>query len=135
MNFTKRTEYALRALIEIGSSEKDVPVKRETIAKNQDISSQFLEQIFIPLTKSKIIKSVRGPGGGFVLNKSPDDITVWDIFFSVEKTTKLYENSETSTKGDLKIFSKIQSVWDTIDEDLKSTMEGISLLRYYQYGR
>ena len=128
MNFTKRTEYALRALIEIGSSEKDVPVKRETIAKNQDISSQFLEQIFIPLTKSKIIKSVRGPGGGFVLNKSPDDITVWDIFFSVEKTTKLYENSETSTKGDLKIFSKIQSVWDTIDEDLKSTMEGISLL-------
>jgi len=127
MNFTKRTEYALRALIEIGSSEKDVPVKRENIAKNQEISSQFLEQIFIPLTKSKIIKSVRGPGGGFVLNKLSDEITIWDIFFSVEKTTKLYESNDYSNKGDLQIFSKIQSVWDTIDSNLKNTMEGISL--------
>jgi len=126
MNFTKRTEYALRALIEIGSSEKDTPIKREDISRNQDISSQFLEQIFIPLTRSKIIKSVRGPGGGFILKKSSDDITIWDIFSSVEKTTKLYEN-DTSNKGDLNILSKIQSVWDTIDSDLKSTMEGISL--------
>jgi len=127
MNFTKRTEYALRALIEIGSNKGNAPVKRETISHNQNISSQFLEQIFLPLTKSKIVKSVRGPGGGFILNKSSVDITIWDIFSSVEKTTKLYESSDSSTKGDFKILSKIQSVWDTIDSDLKSTMEGISL--------
>jgi len=128
MNFTKRTEYALRALIEIGSSKEDVPVKRENIAKNQDISSQFLEQVLIPLSKSEIIKSVRGPGGGFVLNKKPEDINTWKVFNSVEKTTKLYEDSKVSKKDtDLKIINRIQSVWDAIDVNLKNTMEDITL--------
>ena len=128
MNFTKRTEYALRALLEIGSAKKDVPVKRETIAKNQNLSSQFLEQVLIPLAKSKVIKSVRGPGGGFVLNKSPNEINTWDVFSSVEKTTKLYEtNSKPSIKEDFEVLTKIQSVWDKIDANLKDTMEVITL--------
>jgi pyruvate dehydrogenase E1 component alpha subunit len=128
MNFTKRTEYALRALIEIGSADKEVPVKRDIIAKNQNLSKQYLEQILIPLSKSKIIKSVRGPGGGFVLNKTPKDINAWDVFSCVEKTTKLYESNEKPKKsGDFKILSKIQSVWDQIDISLKETMEDITL--------
>ena len=128
MNFTKRTEYALRALIEIGSAEIDIPIKRENIAKNQNISSQFLEQVLIPLAKSDIIKSVRGPGGGFVLNKSVNDINTWDVFSSVEKTTKLYDtNAELSKKEDLEIVGKIQSVWDKIDISLKQSMEEITL--------
>lgn len=128
MNFTKRTEYALMALIEIGSSKKDVPVKRETIATNQDISSQFLEQVLIPLSKSGIIKSVRGPGGGFVLDKKASDITTWEVFNAVEKTTKLYEDSKPSNRDtDLKVLKRIQSVWDTIDINLKNTMEDITL--------
>ncbi len=128
MNFTKRTEYALKALIEIGTSEKDVPVKRETIANNQNISSQFLEQVLIPLTKSKIIKSVRGPGGGFILNKKAKDINTWQVFEAVESTTKLYENKSTdSDKDDSSTTQQIQSVWDSIDDNLKQTMSGISL--------
>jgi pyruvate dehydrogenase E1 component alpha subunit len=128
MNFTKRTEYALRALLEIGSAKKDVPVKRETIAKNQNLSSQFLEQVLIPLAKSKVIKSIRGPGGGFVLNKSPNEINTWDVFSSVEKTTKLYEtNSKPGINEDFKVLTKIQSVWDKIDANLKDTMEVITL--------
>ncbi len=128
MNFTKRTEYALRALIEIGSADKNAPVKRETIAKNQKISPQFLEQILIPLAKSEIINSVRGPGGGFVLNKSPKEINTWDVFSSVEKTTKLYENNTDSNKSkNIDVLKKIQSVWNKIDSSLKETMEEISL--------
>lgn len=128
MNFTKRTEYALRALIEIGSSNNDTPVKRETIAKNQNISPQFLEQVLIPLTRSNIIKSVRGPGGGFILNEDAKAINTWEIFNTVEKTTKLYEDNKIDkNKDDLKIVYKIQSVWTSIDDSLKNTMENISL--------
>ena len=91
MNFTKRTEYALRALLEIGTGDLNVPVKRETIANNQNISPQFLEQIFIPMMKDGIIKSIRGPGGGFILNKSPNDINTWDVFCTVDNSNKLYD--------------------------------------------
>ena len=128
MNFTKRTEYALRALIEIGASDNESPVKREIIAKNQNISSQFLEQVLIPLTKASIIKSIRGPGGGFALSKSPDRINTWDVFSAVEKTTKLSDTGKSTKKDkDFSIVNKIQSVWKEIDTNLKETMENITL--------
>ena len=127
MNFTKRTEYALRALIEIGNSKNNKPVKRSNIAKNQDISAQFLEQVFLPLMKNDIIRSIRGPGGGFILNKSADKITVWDIYNSVEKVTKLASDSKSSKKGDLAITNKIQNVWQSVDDGLFETMQSITL--------
>jgi len=129
MNFTKRTEYALRALLEIGTGDLNVPVKREMIAKNQKISSQFLEQIFIPMMKDGIIRSVRGPGGGFVLNKLPEEINTWDVFCTVDNSNKLYDYCSTSTKNDCDLIDncKIKFVWQQIDTALKDTMEKITL--------
>lgn len=135
MNFTKRTEYALQALIEIGSVKKDVPVKRETIAKNQKISSQFLEQVLIPLTKSDIIKSVRGPGGGFVLNKKAKEINTWDVFKAVENSTKLYDSKGANKKNEnLSTMRKIRTVWGSIDQNLKNTMSAITLAELIDHG-
>ena len=129
MNFTKRTEYALRALVEIGTGDLNVPVKRETIAKSQNISSQYLEQIFIPMMKSGIIRSVRGPGGGFVLNKSPEEINTWDVFCTVDNSNKLYDYCSISGKHECDMIHncKIKFVWQQIDSALKDTMEKITL--------
>ena len=129
MNFTKRTEYALRALLEIGVGDLNVPVKRETIAKSQNISSQFLEQIFIPMMKDGIIRSVRGPGGGFVLNKSPEEINTWDVFCTVDNSNKLYDYCSMQGKNDCDLIEncKIKYVWQKIDSALKDTMEKITL--------
>ena len=129
MNFTKRTEYALRALLEIGTGELNVPVKRETIAKNQKISSQFLEQIFIPMMKDGIIKSVRGPGGGFVLNKLPEKINTWDVFCAVDNSNKLYDYCFQTGKQECELINncKIKFVWQQIDSALKEAMEKITL--------
>ncbi len=129
MNFTKRTEYALRALLEIGTADLNVPVKRETIAKNQNISSQFLEQIFIPMMKDGIIRSVRGPGGGFLLNKLPEEINTWDVFCTVDNSNKLYDYCTISGKHECDLIEncKIKFVWQQIDSALKDTMEKITL--------
>ncbi len=128
MNFTKKTEYALRALIEIGLSEKNIPVKRDNIATNQKISAQFLEQVFISLMKDGIIKSVRGPGGGFVLNKSLQEINIWDIYSSVEKTPKsLVKKTASSKKDKLLVVDKIRSIWQIVDGSLQDAMEDITL--------
>ncbi len=129
MNFTKRTEYALRALLEIGTGDLNVPVNRATIAKSQNISSQFLEQIFIPMMKEGIIRSVRGPGGGFVLNKLPEEINTWDVFCTVDNSNKLYDYCSTPGKNDCDLIEncKIKFVWQQIDSALKDTMEKITL--------
>ena len=129
MNFTKRTEYALRALLEIGIGDLNVPVKRETIANNQNISPQFLEQIFIPMMKDGIIKSVRGPGGGFVLNKLPEEINAWDVFCTVDNSNKLYDYCSIPGKHECDLLDncKIKFVWQQIDSAIKDTMEKITL--------
>ncbi len=129
MNFTKRTEYALRALVEIGTGNLKIPIKRETIARSQKISSQFLEQIFIPMVKGGIIRSVRGPGGGFILNKLPEEINTWDVFCTVDNSNKLYDYCSIAEKHECDLIGncKIKFVWQQIDTALKNTMEKITL--------
>ncbi len=83
MRVTTKGRYALRAItnLAMAGSEKPIPIKK--IAADEDISPEFLEQIFFKLKKSGIVGSVRGPGGGFVLDKEPSEISVKDIFDAV----------------------------------------------------
>ena len=83
MRVTTKGRYALRAITNLAMADTDKPVPIKQIAGDEEISPEFLEQIFFKLKKSGIISSVRGPGGGFVLEKDPSDVTVKDIFDAV----------------------------------------------------
>lgn len=85
MRITTKGRYALRAMTNLALSEKGKPKAIKTIAAEEDISAEFLEQIFFKLKKAGIIGSVRGPGGGFTLSAEPGDISVKDIFIAVEE--------------------------------------------------
>ena len=62
------------------------PISIGSIASEEKVSSEFLEQIFFKLKKAGLIRSVRGPGGGFVLNRKPAEISVQDILEAVGET-------------------------------------------------
>lgn len=89
MRVTTKGRYALRAVANLAASHSDKPVSIKQIAEEEDISPEFLEQIFFRLKKAGIIRSVRGPGGGFVLAKDPNEITIQDIFLAVGEGVKL----------------------------------------------
>ncbi len=129
MSLTKRTEYALRALCEITVSGNGKPLTRKIISKNQDISEHFLEQIFVLLQKGGIVKSVRGPGGGFLLNKNKSEVTVWDIYSVVEENENFYNKCNLRRNEVCKYSKKcnLRNVWNEIDQSLKETMTKISL--------
>jgi Rrf2 family protein len=129
MSITKKTEYALRALYEIAVSGEAKPVSRKLISQKQDISEHFLEQIFIPLQKIGIIKSIRGPGGGFILGKSENDITVWDIYTALENTRHFYEKCPEISNKECERYKncKIKYIWPKINRALKKSMTEISL--------
>ncbi len=98
--------------------------------KNQNISEHFLEQIFIPLQKEGIVKSVRGPGGGFLLNKKKSEVSVWDIYSVVEESENFY-NKCAVRRNEIYKYSKncnLRNIWNEIDQSLKETMTKISLL-------
>jgi Rrf2 family transcriptional regulator, iron-sulfur cluster assembly transcription factor len=80
MRITTKGRYALRAVISLArSSNEGRPVSIKSIAEQEDISAEFLEQIFFKLRKADVIRSVRGPGGGFFFARPLDEITLMDI--------------------------------------------------------
>lgn len=89
MRITTKGRYAVRAVANLAASHSDKPVSIKQLAEEEDISPEFLEQIFFRLKKAGIIRSVRGPGGGFILAKDPSEITIQDIFIAVGEGVKL----------------------------------------------
>jgi Rrf2 family protein len=76
MKFSKRSEYGLRALIELTAHYGKAPLQRHQIAKRQHIPIEFLEQILLALRNAGLLASRRGVSGGYRLLKSPDEITL-----------------------------------------------------------
>jgi Rrf2 family iron-sulfur cluster assembly transcriptional regulator len=86
MRITTKGRYGLRAVINLAMANHSRPISIGLIANEENVSSEFLEQIFFKLKKAGLIRSVRGPGGGFMLNKKPSEISVQNILEAVGET-------------------------------------------------
>jgi len=84
VRLSTRGRYALRAMIDLALHTDGEPVLRSDIAERQEISTDYIEQLFVKLRKAGFIESVKGPGGGYILAKSPDQIRAGDIIRTVE---------------------------------------------------
>ncbi len=79
MKFSKKSEYALRALIELTAQYKKSLLQRHQIAERQNIPIEFLEQILLTLKNAGLLASKRGVTGGYSLIKPPDEITLGQV--------------------------------------------------------
>lgn len=86
MRISTKAQYAVRAMVRLNLSSDDAPVSSKAIAEQEDISLSFLEQIFVKLRRAQMVRSIRGPGGGYVLNRPAAEIRIDEIIQSVEET-------------------------------------------------
>jgi Rrf2 family transcriptional regulator, cysteine metabolism repressor len=86
--------YGLEALYTLSKYNPKQPISIKDISSKTNISQKYLEQIFNKLLHSNIIKSIRGPKGGYILNKSPKDILVKDILNILEDDIKIINNTK-----------------------------------------
>ncbi len=123
MKISKKSQYGLRALFRLAEKNQNLSVRQ--ISEKEAISPDYLEKIFFDLEKAKIIKAKRGAGGGYSLNKKPDDITLKDILEVLESTLDLVEciDSDCSRKE----ICPTASVWKIVDEAIKEKLESITL--------
>ncbi len=84
MNFTSRSRYALKIMLDLTHQSHEPLVRRQDIVRRQGVPSKYLDQILVKLRRESLVASVRGRTGGYRLLKSPHEITVWDIFHAVE---------------------------------------------------
>ena len=99
MKLNSRSRYAVMALADIASFNKQNPISLRDISLRQNISLVYLEQIFSKLKKNNIVKSIRGTNGGYVLTKDPEQIKLSNIFSAVDEKIKTLQCKRESKKG------------------------------------
>lgn len=94
MKLSTKSRYGTRLLLDMAQHYDQGPIQLGDIAKRQEISVKYLEQIIIPLKKAKYVLSVRGPKGGHFLARPPEEITLGEIVALLEAGPSLAECSE-----------------------------------------
>ncbi|MDQ2093021.1 Rrf2 family transcriptional regulator [Rhodalgimonas zhirmunskyi] len=86
MKLSTKGRYAMVALADIALQPEGELVSLGEISKRQDISLPYLEQLFVKLRRGGLVTSVRGPGGGYKLSRSPSEIRVVEVLAAVDET-------------------------------------------------
>jgi len=118
MKLSTKGRYAMVALVDIAQRSDDNLVTLGEIAKRQDISLPYLEQLFVKLRRASLVESVRGPGGGYRLARRPSEIRVVDILSAVDETVDAMHKGAGASGG--QSGSKAQSVSNRLWESLSA---------------
>lgn len=113
MKLSTRSRYGTRMMLDLAQHYDDGPVQIGEIAKRQDISVKYLEQLIIPLKKANYITSVRGPKGGHVLAKPPEEITVGEVVNVLEGGIDLTDCIENPDKCDRSETCLTRCIWES----------------------
>ena len=129
MKLTSKGRYAVMALVDLARFDSINPVSLRDISLRQNISLDYLEQIFSKLKKNNIVKSIRGTRGGYVLNKNPIDIKLTNIFFAVDEKIKTVQCKKESKKGCNGKSTKCitHDLWDELEIHINTFFENKSL--------
>ena len=99
MKLSSKGRYAVMALADLAKFDPKDPVSLRDISLRQGISLVYLEQLFLKLKKNKIVISIRGKRGGYILSKKASEIKISDIFVAVEEKIKTIGCEKHSNQG------------------------------------
>ncbi len=126
MKLTSKGRYAVTAMLDLAFHTETGPVTLAEISKRQDISLSYLEQLFTRLRKQQLVRSTRGPGGGYSLNKPADQLAVAEIVAAVDETVDTTRCSGASNCHDGR-QCLAHELWDDLSQQIFGFLEGISL--------
>ncbi len=130
MKLSTKGRYGLRALVDLAVYSEDRPVSISEIAKRQDISIRYLEQLLAKLKKAGIVKSIRGAQGGYLMAKSTEEVSVGDVLRILEGDLVLVECTELTGASKSCIGSRYcvtKSVWKKINDSIEQAVDSILL--------
>jgi Rrf2 family protein len=127
MKLSTKIRYGTRAILELASRFGEGPIELKEIARSQEISIKYLEQVIIPLRTAGIVKSARGSKGGYSLAKPPSEICLFDVVETLEgplymvdciKDSKLCRRSSSCVTRD---------IWSEVSEAMHRVLKSITL--------
>jgi Rrf2 family protein len=127
LKLSTKGQYGVRAMFEIASGYPDRPITIKEIAERQEVSTAYLEQILNKLRKADLIKSIKGPGGGYLLNRGPDEISISSILSELEgpvAITSCLDPDEGCLRVDICVTHLL---WKALGEKIDAFLKTISL--------
>jgi len=126
MRLTTKGRYAVTAMLDLAINHNDESVTLRNIAENQKISLSYLEQLFAKLRKQDLVKGMRGPGGGYRLARSADEITIAEIIHAVDEPMEFTDcHGLENCKGGERCLS--HHLWVQLTDQLEGFLSNIYL--------
>ena len=126
MRLTTKGRYAVTAMIDLSINQAKGPVTLKSISDNQGISLSYLEQLFAKMRKSNLVEGTRGPGGGYVLSRDVDQISIADIVVAVDEPLDITEcEGRQNCREGKRCLT--HGLWSELSDQLYSFLSGVRL--------
>lgn len=124
MKISTKGRYALMLMLDLATYNTGEPVRLKDVAKRQQISEKYLEQIISMLNKAGFVKSIRGPQGGYILKNPPENYTVGMILRQTEGSLAPvnYDDASELEQGSVTI-----RIWEQLSEAINNIVDNITL--------
>ena len=127
MRVSAKSDYALRALIELALREKDGPVSAEELGKAQDIPRGFLQAILADLRRAGVVRSQRGQAGGWLMARSPREVSVADVIRAVDGPLVSVYGVRPEAVSYNESADVLQHVWIAARSSLRDVFEAVTI--------
>lgn len=128
MKLSTKGRYAVMAMVDIGQNGEGRTVSLAEIAERQDISQEYLEQLFVKLRKAGLVQSARGPGGGYRLSRDADDIVIYDVIAAVDEPMKMTRCEGDAVDGCVKgERCCTHDLWSSIGRQVNTFLANVTL--------
>jgi len=135
VKLSTRSRYGTRMMLDLAAHYDEGPVQIGDISRRENISVKYLEQLIIPLKKARLIESARGPKGGHMLTKPPEEITIGEIVRVLEggiDLTHCIENPDVCEKTNSCLT---RTVWEEATRAMYERLDASTLANIIEKGR
>ena len=128
LRLSTKGQYGVRAMFELAKNYQKGLLTIKEISERQDVSVAYLEQLLNKLRRARLIKSQKGPGGGYVINKKPEEISIGMILNALEGPVTITHCLGPRSKGCNRVEGCVaRLLWKSLGEKIESFLGTISL--------
>ena len=125
MKLNSKARYAVMAMADLAKIDNQKPTSLAEISIRQGISILYLEQLFLKLKKNDLVQSSRGPNGGYILSRAPEEIKLLSIINAVDENVKTLKCKKNSKKGcnGKSVKCITHNLWDDLEHHINNFFE------------